>query len=217
MFCFAQNQENLVDDLFKSRIEYVRSIPDTFKFFYNSFVKMDNKLIADTLKSFLSNTLREMGFYLIEFVPDGYMTNKQGVCWTKHDTIVYRWDNVNRSLKIINDRSVNNTFLKDVEDWNEFVIDRSYRFTSIAGGSYIFCSKVVIEEGRTKIDNTLFREYLKDHFMYYLKEQQIDMFTPRIKVNCPWYKKHDNEINWEYFENYKKRGIKVFNCDGKEL
>jgi hypothetical protein len=174
--CIIQNNEAIIDNLISSRIKYIKEeIPEVFSMYYESFNDLGYYPIFDTLKKILpKHDFRDNdAYYLIEFVPDGFMTKKLGVFWFGDTIISYEWNNTDQKIEIIRGHilDIAKPFLHDVEQWNEFVIDRSFKFSSIAGASYVFCSKVESVEGKLKIYNAVFREYDKNHFEYFLKER----------------------------------------------
>lgn len=188
----SQDLKNIVNSIFESRNAFIlKEVPDTFIFYYIPFIELDTKLIVDTIKDILEreNILAERNYYLIEFVPDDYRSKKYGVFWTKSVIITYKWDNLERKLEVIMGEylDMSKPFIKDVEKWDEFVTNRSYRYTSIAGAWYVFCSRITTTKSKLKIENAVFREYSKDHFEYYLKEKPKKNFRA-TKVRNPEFK-----------------------------
>jgi len=221
---FAQNQTKLIDKLFESRTEHFMAIPDKFKNYYKPSISMYNKLVIDTLKFFISNTSHATEFFLMQSIPDGYNTLVKYSFWSKYDTIVYHWDIEDKSLRKIKidrnkkNRFSDNIFYKDVEEWNEYVTNRSYFSTPIAGGSFLYCSRMIVEDDTTKIDHASLREYNKDEPIYYLRERLDDDYKSRLQVNCDWITDDKKEeIMWFFIGYYKERGAKIFDCEGNEI
>ena len=100
-------------------------------------------------------------------------------------------------------------FKEHVEDWDEYITNRSYFATQIAGGGYIFCSKIEFEKADYKISNAVFREYPENSGDFYLKELPCDNYKIRVKFNKKWFKERNAEINLEYVESLKERGFVI--------
>lgn len=187
--CKVQDNNNLVDALFESRKTFIlNDIPDIFFFYYKPFIELDNQSIADTLNEILNEEKFFFGknYYLIEFVPEDYRSKIYGVFWTNNHVISYKWDNIDKKIDVINGEylEMSKPFIEDVEKWDGFITNRSYRYTSIAGASYVFCSKVLVTENKLIIKNAVFREYNKEHFEFYLKEKSNNNFKA-IKITNP--------------------------------
>ncbi len=135
--CVAQNNEAIIDSLISSRTRYIEEdIPEVFNMYYESFNDLGYYPICDTLKSVLSKQYLKDNdvYYLIELVPDAYMTKKLGVFWFRDTIISYEWNKTEQRIEIISGQIPENAkpFIHDVEQWNEFVTNRSFMFSSIA-------------------------------------------------------------------------------------
>jgi hypothetical protein len=166
--CKSQDRKNFVDALFENRKAFIlNEVPDTFLFYYKPFIELDNKSIIDTIKYILNEKVTaEKNYYLIEFVPDDYRSKKYGVFWTNANIITYKWDNIERKLEVFKGEYLDmaKPFIKDVENWDGFITNRSYRYTSITGAWYVFCSRMTDNKTKFKIENAVFREYDKNHY-----------------------------------------------------
>lgn len=182
--CFAQNSEENVAMIFEARAKYIEdSIPDKFLFHYSPFIEMNHNQIIDSLILNLSELETNIkNIYLMEFIPDDYRSKIHGVFWTDSMVISYKWNELKSQIELLPGEYLNmaKPFIKDVKEWNDNVTDRSYRWTSIAGAWYAFCSKVRVENGKIFIDNDVFRVYNKDHFEIYLKEKPFDDYKYKL-------------------------------------
>ncbi len=189
--CNGQNFSNYVDTIFSLRKEYInKNVPDTFKIYYSCFNKVNHEKIIDTLTKILSNDRlsNTNKYYIAEFIPDDNQSKLYGVFWSKDIIISYKWNNVKKKLDVTLGEYIDlvKPFVKDIEEWNNNVTNRSYRWSSIAGGSYVYCSRINIKNNNLKIENAVFRRYNKNHFEYYLKEKPCDNYKYR-KVPNPNY------------------------------
>lgn len=233
----AQLQSEMIDKIIKIRSSYVvDSIPSQFRWWYEPFTYSGDKQfydIYDTLKNVLPKTMFfKSPFYWLEYLADD-RSSKTVILWTDSLMVHFncRWialwnrkktfgDTVIYKLKIYSnlEKSLNDPFFNDFEEWNEFVTNRSYLYWDGTGGGFRFCTKVSFVSDCVEIQHTAFRDYEKKCPLFYLREQQEDDYNPRLQVNCNWITGDRLEkVVWGLIGGYKERGFKVFDCEGKEI
>lgn len=238
IICFRSNGQlnsELIDQVLKSRSSYVAdSIPDIFRWHYELLTQAGSTMsFYDTLKNILSKTsFPADNFFWIEYLSDDH-GSKRAMVYTNNFMVRFNrrfiapWgrktpseDSIIYNLEIHDDyrESLVGEFAKDFEEWNEFVTNRSYAYWDGAGGSYIFCSKVMFKSDQVEILHTAFKSYHKNSPYFCLKEHPEDDYKARFQANCSWVKNERNEeVMWYLLGSYKERGCKVFDCDGNEV
>ena len=234
----AQLHSEMIDKIIKFRSDYIAdSIPVKYKAWYSPFTYFGDKRFYnsyDTLKTVLSEiSFNEKLFYWFESLATD-RSSKNITLWSDnlvisfHCRYIATWDRVHYEDSIqynleIGDKlkrsSTMEPFLKDFEEWNENVTNRSYIGGFSAGGAFIFCSKVIIVLDQIEIMHTVFKNYSKEHYpLFWLKEKPEDNYAPRLQANCDWIINGGNEkVVWNLIEVNIDRGYKVFDCEGYEI
>ena len=218
----SQKNDNLIDSLFNGRRSYVADIPEKFRYHYNFVIDVGNEQITDSIKKFFSGKkLLDSSFFMLESIPADELDNKRGKIWTNDFIISYRWNALEKKVKIESNASHfrDTAFVKDIEDWNENVTNRSYYYWATGtGGGFILCTKVTFKSNRVEMMHSAFKSYNIDAPLYSIKEQPVDDYAPRIQVNCDWIiDDKREEVVWFLIGHYIGRGAKVFDCDGNEI
>ena len=211
----AQSYNEVIDSLFRSKEEFVKQIPEKYYFYYEPYLSISSSEIIDSLKKQLKEIKLENS-YILEYLPDVSRDKRYFIFWNKLVTVYLIFDkNLN---KITTSENTFPTyafiekmtdFKEHVENWDEYITNRSYFATPIAGGGYIFCSKIEFGKTDYKIDNAVFREYPKDTPFYYLKELAYDNYKTRMKANIKWFEEQNLIPNPEYLEEQRNEGVVI--------
>lgn len=244
----AQSQSEIIDNIIKFRSEYVAdSIPAKFKGRYDAFNYSSNQLFYDTLKLLLPEIFFcGKTLYWSEYYCPLSDSQEILLCTDSfkfHFNLFY--DRLFESKKItirelqinnnLNNKSVVELFLEDIEQWNENVTNRSYYYWIGADGGYFLCSKISFTSEQIEIFHAAFNFYFQFWPIFYLKEQPEDDYQIRMQPNCDWIiKKGENSwsrIHWGHLDTEEKREeyiwreilghiekeIKVFDCEGNKI
>ena len=211
----SQSYNEVIDSLFKSKEEFIKQIPEKYYFYYEPYLSLSSSEIIDSLKKKLKEVELENS-YVYEYIPDVTRDERHCIFWNKHIIIYLVFDkNTSKIITSTNSFPKNvfaekiTNFIKNIENWDEYVTNRSYFATYLLGGGYLFCSKVEFTETGYKTYNTVFREYPKDSPFYYLKELACDNYKIRMKVNKEWFEEQNSMVNPEYLESLKEQGFVI--------
>ena len=208
----AQSYNEVVDSLFKSKEEFVKQIPEKYYFYYEPYLSLSSSEIIDSLKKKLQGIKLENS-YIIEYLPDVTRDKRYCIFWNKQIIIYLVFDkNLNKIISSENSFPkylFGENLIKKIENWDEYITNRSYFATYLLGGGYLFCSKIEFKESNYLINNVIFREYSKDSPFFYLKELACDNYKVRMKVNKKWFEEQNLMVNPEYLEWLKEQGFVI--------
>lgn len=216
----AQNNDKLFDNLFNSRRNYVEAIPEKFRYHYNFIIDVGYQEIMDTLKECFSSKNLSNALFMIESVSTDQLGEKKGQIWTDDFIISYSWNAKSKKVEIENYTShTDTTFVKDIENWNENVTNRSYySWASGTGGGFILCSKVTFKSNQVEMMHSAFKSYSKDEPLHCIREQPEDDYKLRLQVNCDWITDDKREeVIWFLIGYHKEQESKIFDCEGNEI
>lgn len=189
----SQDLATVLDSVFVGAKEYIKKdIPEPFSFYYQPFLTIDTiglkeKLLEDL--EFNSFNLESKNLFLILNVDGVGRKVFYGVLWFNgyENAFQYAWDKSLRDYSFSEINSKHLTYLvklkDEVEVWSEFVTNRSYKYTTIAGAGYVICAHIKVCDEKVEVVYSAFAEYDKDDYVFYLKECERDGYIQRKKMN----------------------------------